>query len=268
MTDTYRPPSSRVIAVAVLAAVLVVAGAVLGLTTLSGASQGEGRCPAALEQMASTGPDAGARLHLLVDVPSDAPASAQRIAGDLLPALRRALEDGAFVSLVSDPGEGSPLAISRCFDGTRWFKVDYDNATRQEKELAGALAAASGHVEQFVRESEVAPTGSVLRLLQRASVDTATASGLVEVVVWSDFLSNARDCLNPDGAEANTDTISAIRERCAETRSLRPINGHVTLLGVGQTPRSAGFELWARDLAYVVCQALSPNCEIGLKERP
>lgn len=268
MTDTYRPPSSRVIGAAVLAAVLVVTGTVVALSALSAASEDEARCPAALEETASVGPDAGAQLHLLVDVPSDAPTSAERIAGDLLPALQRALEDGAFVSLVSDPGEGSPLAISRCFDGTRWFKVDYDNATRQDKELASALAAAASHVEQFVRDSEVAPTGSVLRLLQRASVDTAATSGLVEVVVWSDFLSNATDCLNPDGAEANTDTISAIRERCAKTRSLRPINGHVTLLGVGQTPRSVGFELWARDLAYAVCEALSPNCEIGLKERP
>lgn len=259
--DVYRLPRGGLIAAVVLGCTVAV-GLLAWTLARSSDDHHDAGCPPALTAHATDLRAAGRPVAVFVDVPSNAPWTAASIARDIAPAVEDALVRGRTLTLVRDAGADSALATSPCFDGTRTYKVDFENPTRQALELERAVAGAIGHVQGFVEGADVAAHGGPGRLLREA-VGMFGDDNDTDIYVWSDFVSNGPDCLNTDGQRADFPTIEAIRRRCAEMHAFAPVRGRITLLGVGTTPRVVGFEAWARDLALLVCRDISAQCEIG-----
>jgi len=268
-TSTTTPPAAppddrlpgggrRRIPVAVIAVVAVV----VTVTLVGGAAavvlrEETGDCPAALEQLVAVDTRPRGVATLMVELASNAERPISTVTDDLAVDVRSALDRGAAIELVIDAGSEQPLISSDCLDGTRLFAIDRANTTREAQDRAAAEAAVIAAIAGELGRASAAPKGSALRLLQRGA-DLPAGSGST-VVVWTDMLGNADDCLDVTDAPVDTAAIEAIVTGCEGEidRYRRP----VTIVGAGTTDRSTGRERWAVDLAARLCTDIADDCE-------
>lgn len=274
MDDVRDPlqPGKWKIVLAIGVVGLLVAGLTVALIVMVSrqSSDRDDSCPAAA--MRAVNPsgelDEVERVSLMIDLYSNDPAYVLVVRSALRPILQGAVDRGASISLVADPGYQAELVSSTCLDGSKVFEITSVNDRRREIDLMKAVEALDQHTGDVLESVPVRRRGSPVRLLQRASIvanadsDASTQGGEV-VYLWSDFLSNAPDCLNPEGEAANERLSKALVTRCKTARSFERVYAPVHLLGLGSTPRSIGFELWARELAFRTCLLLESDCYVS-----
>jgi hypothetical protein len=261
-------PSARTVALGFGSTVLVLTAVAAGLYFAISRNEIRG-CPRSVADVADVGRSVAVedRITLMVDLYSNNPDYVALIAQSFKPVISTSLVEGASIKLLVDAGKGSALLASPCLDGTKVLTVDSENERRREQELEATAGDLTEHLEHFLQSIKVKRTGSPLRLLQhaaQASTPLLGARSVSTTYIWSDFLSNAPDCLNPDGARATEGALAAIFERCRATKSIVAAATDLHILGVGTTIRSAGFEQWTRALAQRVCDsvALPDRCYV------
>jgi hypothetical protein len=258
------PRRSTIVAVLVVA-LLVLGGGVFGLYRWVTAAPQAAHCPAAVEAVAaSAGEDDASRLILLIDQYSNGAKYAGQVAAAVRSVFVETLAQGASVSLTVDPGGNSAFIPSRCLDGSRTFRVDFENQDRSEQDTTAAGDAVERHVFSLLRNARVRQTGSPIRLLRHAAVEVGAQTSAIETdaYVWTDFLSNAGDCLDPQGFRATTRTIRALVRRCSATTSLERVRASLHVIGFGSTRRPFELEQWGRELAQAICSRTAASCSV------
>lgn len=218
-------------------------------------------CPEALELARGTIgiDDTGVtRFVVLIDPASNDPTEARLIAQRLQPMLVPYLESGITVEVLVDPGLGAATSVSACLDGSEVFAVRNANDIRQQRHLAAATEAVTDVIKSMVVSAPVTEAGGPVRLL-RHSQRIGSPTGNLMVVLWSDLLANDGSCLDPEGAEGSDETALAVVARCESIGAVAAIEADLTLLGVGESPRSGQFRYWADLVGDGLCAALTES---------
>ncbi|MEX5633579.1 hypothetical protein [Parafrankia sp. FMc2] len=211
-------------------------------------------------------------LMLYLDISDNSAASAARISQAVRPYFDTALREGQYMRLVAGSGGTTGLTHSDCLDGSKLFRIDRNNETREEKDRVAAVDALTEEVDHLVQSERVSPTGSVTPLLAGVNDEIATlrggpgvSIGAVTVVVWSDLLGSgeASDCLNVDGKKASIQIAEAMVRRCfsPDTQQLTPIaDSRVRFIGVNAGAVTKPQQDIARYLRGELCRRISSDC--------
>jgi len=259
--------SRRVTAIAVTSALVAVV-VFVGLATWFRPSPGP--CPAAFRTAVTaraTTEGTQSMLVLIAPFSNDA-LEASKVAAGVTTELMRGIEKREAIRVVYDPGQapGGPAASGAlrddaCLAGSFVYTIEGANPTRRQQDVENARLGLQAHIAAEIERHRVQYLGSPLRILQRASAPQVPTPS--DLVLWADFLSNAPDCADPDGHQADPATIRAIVARCAATGTIHRTHATVRILGAGDSPRSVGFEQWARDLARAFCGLISDSCQLA-----
>ena len=247
------------------AAIAVLGVGVLGLATIEEPTAEPGECPPVLESARGTVDPvdpAVAHVLVLIDPSTNDPADARFIARRVEPVVTPHLESGLTLEVIVDPGANNSSVISECLDGSGVFAVRNANDVRQRRDLSEAAKAFTDLIEEMIVAAPVGETGGPIGLLRHARLAgelVPEESGTLVVMLWSDLLANDGSCLDPEGSEASEEVARAVVARCVAVDAVSVIDADVMLLGVGQSPRSAGFEYWADLVAGFLCDELAPS---------
>lgn len=209
-------------------------------------------------------------LVILLDLPANSPTTASMIDTDLHPYLQAAVDQGEFVKIEADGGEGTQLQSSPCFDGTQPFLVTRANQIAQQKSQTAAVNALDSILKSFVESVKVSPRGSASRLLHEAPdqvsglrTSAPDPVGPAQVILWSNLLGSSAesDCLNLNGVPGTPAYASAIAKRCFSERQLIPLFGAaLDIIGVGAGAVNDQQSLLAGDLADALCREYGGGC--------
>jgi hypothetical protein len=240
---------------------LVAGGVVVGVRALL-AERGRDRCWSNIPNR--TLGAAPHRLLLLVDLNSNTSARADTIAQDLEQSVHSALTGESNITMLVDPGANGDIVLSPCLDATHIFRFNAyrDNAESLRRAEVATESAVMTHIRDFILRVSVSRTGSPLRLLQRAyEASRVSASGYAgsEFVLWSDFLSNAHDCLDIGRGFATSVAAESVEKRCAASGSLPRLPGSLTIFGLESGGRDDLLP-WTREVAVRICRRVTKDC--------
>ncbi len=234
--------------------------AVLGLMAACDSAKAEDDCaPLRWRAPETTAPVA----VVLLDADDNSPQAADRAARALRPHLDAAVDTGALIRVVVDPGTGQPLITVDCLDGTRVVDTHRENERRARADLQAAQDKVAELVRSALREAPVQPSGTPTRLLALAAhiggPDTT-------VVLWSSLLgvsAEPGDCLDAEGSVAEPTAVAAVVGRCLESRQLAPVPARrLVLAGHGALSLTTEQARFAGLLAHEMCRQIADECEV------
>jgi hypothetical protein len=186
-----------------------------------------------------TTPATPARTLILVDLADNGEDARERVIGAIDPVVSRTVIDGGLVRLIVSGGEGQPLSVSPCLDGTSAIMVDRRNDETERRARDTAVEAIEGNVSALLEETDVSPRGDLSNLLAGIPAELKALAGAgagsgdapISVVLATDLNSPAArgDCLNLDGAHASRAVADAIVARCLETGQFQRLPAGVVL---------------------------------------
>jgi hypothetical protein len=265
-----RRPFRRYLGVAA-AAILVLSGlAGCNLDSLTGKKSSAGPFDCTAYQDARAGGTERPLLLVMLDLSSNSPDIAGRVASRVRPYLDVALKDGEYIRLVVSGGQDTGLTYSDCFHGDRIFRIHRRNQTREEKDLRTAGGALQTEIDHVVQKERISPQGSATALLGRINDEVNTLRstpdvkiGPVTVLVWTDLLGIGQqsDCLNIDGKKASISIAEAVAKRCFSAQQLTPVSGaKIRFIGVNEGTATGPQQDLARYLRGELCRRISSDC--------
>jgi hypothetical protein len=226
---------ARMAAALPAAAVLILALAACGIGGPEVSSRARCEGPAFTSEKMPTAP---ARTLVALDLSDNGEEARADVIESIDPILSRAVAEGGVVRLLVSGGEGQPVSVSPCLDGSSTIMVDRNNEETERLARDTAIEAIEGSVSALLEETEISPRSDLSNLLaevpgQLGSLRATAASeqGPATVVMVSDLTSPAArgDCLDLDGVRATRAVADAMVVRCLETGQFRRLPAGVAL---------------------------------------
>ena len=216
-----------------------------------------------------------ATIVVLIDLPNNDPSTIQRATDEVYSEVARQLANKTEVTLIGAiyTGDGNSVTELTCMDGTHrsfTYIPKHNNQVAMERKKRDYLSEVEKDITTTMKSlSHDNNQRGDFRSLLTWTKDRVKSqgSGDVNIILWSNFLSNGTDCLNiADAAPASSELAKEIVQRCTD-QQLLPSFGetNMTVLGAGNVSDPA-VTTFSTQLAAEFCTRLSKHCVVAQKE--